>query len=116
MHTLSWSHKFHAREVAMIFGMDEWTNSDTDTEKENETAKQWLSWVAIDLNQVAAIVAVSVAYHTVREVLARKTSGCADWWQYSTTLSVQYALNQLTFGNMNIASTRPQCNNTAQVQ
>ena len=82
--------------------MDEWTNSNTDTEKESEPAKQWLSWVAIDLNQVAAIVAVSVtAYRTVREgkVLACETSGCADWWQYGTTLSVQYALNQLTFGN-----------------
>ena len=30
----------------MILGMDEWTNSDTDTEKENEPAK--------NLNQVAA--------------------------------------------------------------
>ena len=28
-------------------------NSDTETEKENEPAKQWLSWVVIDLNQVA---------------------------------------------------------------
>ena len=45
----------HAHEeVAMILGMDEWANSDTKTEKENELAKQWLSWVAIDLNQVAA--------------------------------------------------------------
>ena len=38
--------------------MDEWTNSDTETEKENEPAKKWLSWVAKDLNQVAAPMAV----------------------------------------------------------
>ena len=42
----------------MILGMDEWTNSDTETEKENEPAKKWLSWVAKDLNQVAAPMAV----------------------------------------------------------
>ena len=60
-------------------------------------------------DQVAAIVAFSVTYHTAREgkVLAREASGYTDWWlcqlpkdaQYGTTLSVQYALNQLTFGN-----------------
>ena len=26
------SHRFHAHEVAMIIGMDEWTNIDTNTE------------------------------------------------------------------------------------
>ena len=51
-------------------------NSDTETEKENEPAKQWLSWVAIDLNQVAAPI---------------------DGSMYGMVLSAQYACSKLVW-------------------
>lgn len=49
----------------MIFGMDEWTDSDTEIEKENERAKQWISWVAIELNQVAVTINGSMVRHSL---------------------------------------------------
>ena len=43
MCTRSLSRRFHTHEgLSMILGMDEWTNSDTETEKEVEPAEKWL--------------------------------------------------------------------------
>ena len=43
-------------EVAMILGMDEWTNSDTETEMENEPTKQWLYKLSHDRSKSGGCV------------------------------------------------------------